>query len=143
MVRAFIDAPIDQTVTDGMKQALVPMLTDAIEKHSVSEFCVRYHDIVSDIEKAIRELKQQYPQIVLIYLREPQGSDKDDDLHRYFDVDKPVEWQHENCQVRLVMYNCSKCTKTKNNSPCDKRDMFDGKVASKHIIMRLEDYIKE
>jgi len=141
MVRAFIDAPIDQTITDKMRQALVPMLTDAIEKHSVSEFYVRFHDVVSDIEKTLKILKRNHPHIALIRLSEPHGCDDGDDLNRYLVVTQPKEWQMKNCQVRLVMYSCSECIKTKNNNPCDKRDLYEGKVPSKHIILKLEDYM--
>ena len=143
MVRAFIDAPIDQTITDKMRHALVPMLTDAIEKHAVSEFYVRFHDIVSDVEKTLLQLKKSLPHIELIHMREPQGSEHGDELNRYLVVPHPKEWQLENCQVRLVMYSCSECIKTKENNPCEKRDMYEGKTPSKHILMRLEEYITE
>ncbi len=143
MVRAFVDAPIDQTITDKMRQALMPMLSDAIEKHSVTQFYVRYHDIVSDVEKTLLRLKKSHPYIELIHMREPQGCEHGDELSRYLDVPHPKEWQLENCQVRLVMYSCSECIKTKDNSHCEKRDMYEGKTPSKHILMRLEDYITE
>ena len=143
MVRAFVDAPIDQSVTDKMKHALEAMLIDAIERHSVSEFYVSYHDIVHSMEKILRKLKARYPHITMVYLLDPEAWDKNDELVRYTDMEKPRDWQLENCQVRLVMYICSECFRTTNNTPCDKRDLYEGKVPSKHIIMRLEDYIKE
>ena len=67
MVRGFIDAPIDQSVTDEMKQALVPMLTDAIEKHSVTEFYAWYHEILPHVKKILRVLKEHHPKICLMH----------------------------------------------------------------------------
>ncbi len=141
MVRGFIDAPIDQSVTDEMKQALVPMLTDAIEKHSVTEFYAWYHEILPHVKKILRVLKEHHPKICLIVLREAQGDERDDDLITYMDVDHPTEWQHENCQIRLDMHMCSSCYRTEHKLYCKKRNLYEGKVPSRHKLLRLEKYI--
>lgn len=141
MDRGFIDAPIDQSVTDEMRQALVPMLTDAIEKYSVTEFYAWYHEFLPDIEKALRNLKEQYSDIRLIILRDAQDTERDDDLITYMDVANPTEWRHENCQIRLDMHMCSSCYRTEHKLNCEKRNLYEGKVPSRHKLLRLEKYV--
>ena len=38
MARAYMDAPIDQTITPEMQQAIEPILVDLIEKYGLTDF---------------------------------------------------------------------------------------------------------
>ena len=117
MARAYMDAPIDQSITPQMEQAIEPMLIDLIEYYGVTEFSLWVQDMVRKVEPVLVKLKKRYPFIKILNIRTHDVSEFDsDDLNDWLEVDSIKGWQEANCQIRMIMYLCSMCHLYKNDA---------------------------
>lgn len=91
MARAYMDAPIDQSITPQMEQAIEPMLIDLIENYGVTEFSLWVQDMVRKVEPVLVKLKKRYPFIKILNIRTHDVSEFDsDDLNDWLEDRKSV-----------------------------------------------------
>ena len=142
MARAYMDAPIDQSITPEMQQAIEPMLIDLIENYGVTEFCLWVQDMVRKVEPVLVKLKKRFPFIKILNIRTNDVSEYDsDDLNDWLEVDSIKGWQEANCQIRMIMYLCTMCHLYKNDLNCERRDIVEGKTPIPHTMVKLADYM--
>lgn len=142
MARAYMDAPIDQSITPEMQQAIEPMLIDLIENYGVTEFCLWVQDMVRKVEPVLVKLKKRYPFIKILNIRTHDVSEFDsDDLNDWLEVNSIKGWQEANCQIRMIMYLCTMCHLYKKDLKCERRDIVEGKISIPHQMVKLADYM--